>query len=84
MKLFVVKRRETFVIAAESYQDALEARIDLDGYGTEVFESETMREATPETVSRQWANLEPSNLLDGTKLKDIAPELFMPAQEPKQ
>ena len=76
MKLFVVERRETLVIAAESYQDALDARIDIDSYGAEVFESETMREATPENVSQQWANLEPSNLFDGTKLKDIAPELF--------
>jgi len=78
MKLFVVERRETFVIAADSYQDALDARTGIDSYGTEVFESETMREAAPETVSQQSANMEPSNLFDGTKLKDIAPELFKP------
>jgi hypothetical protein len=76
MKLFVVERRETFVIAAQSYEEALEIRDEIDSYGTEVFESETMREATLQNISKQWASMEPSNLFDGTKLKDIAPELF--------
>lgn len=75
-KLFVVECRSTYVIEADDYDSAYEELQEIDRYGTEVFESEMIREATPSNVSRHWATCEPSNKFDGRTLKDIAPELF--------
>ena len=75
-KLFVVECRSTYVIEADDYDSAFDELQEIDRYGTEVFESELMREATVSNVSKNWAECEPSNKLDGRKLKEIAPELF--------
>ena len=75
-KLFVIECRHTYVIEAEDEIAAFEEMQEVDTYGTEVFESQGIQEATPMNMSKQWANLEPSNKFDGRKLKDIAPHLF--------
>ena len=76
-QLFVIERRQTFIVDAKDMQDAIEIMGEIESYGTQVWESETTHEATPRNISKSWANMEPSNRMDGVKLKDIAPELFL-------
>lgn len=75
-KLFVVECRSTYVIEADDEIQALEEMQEIDTYGTEVFESQGIQEASFMNMSKQWMNLEPSNKFDGRKLKDIAPHCF--------
>lgn len=75
-KLFIVEVRQTYVIEASDYDEAFEELSDIDRIDSCVWEYEKMSEATPENISRHWANLSPSNKHDGRKIKDVSPELF--------
>ena len=75
MKLYIIEQKTTFVVAAESYDEAYDMMDDCE-LDFSVWDSQTLSVANKNNVSESWANLQPSNIHDGKTLRDIAPELF--------
>ena len=75
MKLYIIERKATFVVAAENYEEAFDLMDDCE-LEFSVWDSETLSIANTINVSESWAEMQPSNLHDGTTIRSIAPELF--------